>query len=80
MQRPNAEAEQRIVHDIITRLWKFNKKYLESDLDKDDVWEQMHNQVNAEVKDVDLAFKDFAIELFNSSMYQLERLRKDGKR
>ena len=71
--------EQRIVHDIMNRLWRFNKKCLELDLEEDATWEELYNQVIAETKDVDSSFKDFAIELFNSSLKQLDRLRKERK-
>lgn len=77
MQR--TEEEQRIVHDIMNSLWRFNKKCLELDLEEDATWEELYNQVIAETKDVDSSFKDFAIELFNSSLKQLDRLRKERK-
>lgn len=73
------EEEQRIIHDIINRLWKFNKQYITLDLFDDATWDAACSQVDKEFKSTDADFQDFAADLFNASLMQLERIRKDRK-
>lgn len=73
------EEEQKIMHDIITRLWKFGKNLIDCDLESDAVWEKACNQVNEECAKTIPEYKDFAADLFNATLEQANRIRKERK-
>lgn len=73
------EEEQRIMHDVITRCWKFGKNLLDCDLDSDKVWEKATTQVDEEFKSTPDDYKDFCADVFNAVLQQADRVRKSRK-
>lgn len=70
------EEEQRIMHDVITRAWKFGKNLFDCDLNSDEVWEKATRQADAECKATNSDYYDFAANVFNEVLRQADKVRK----
>lgn len=71
--------EAKAIHDVCNRLWKFAKEYLEKDLSADATWEMALDRVAAEIKTTPIEFQKYAAEIFNSTLIQLNEIRKGRK-
>lgn len=71
------EEEQKMFHEVITRLWKFSKNLIDCDLDSDAVWEKAVNQVQEEFNKTESDYQDFAAEIFNAVLRQANNIRKE---